>query len=371
MQILHVLAERGFSGGEVQLRYLLDYLRERGHDSRLVLQPGARFADTAREFGVSVEEVRMRNGMDLRACVRIREAVRRSGADLVHFACSRSHKLGALAMLGLDLPRVVTRRMDYPLRFRVWSRWLYASAVDAAVVISRGVQAELERVGVPRRQIKLIYEGVDPRHFEGVAAGRAVARRALGLPSDSVVISCAASLTRRKGQVHLLRAFAALAERFPAAHLLLAGQGPEKVALERCREQLGLARRVVIPGQISVEDALAVADLGCMPSLREGLSVFCLEAASTGLPMVASRVGGLPESVADGETGLLAEPGNEADLAAALARLLGDAELRVAMGRAARARVRRQFDARQMAATTESFYQELVRCHPHPEVSRE
>ncbi len=361
MRILHVLSERGFSGGEVQLQYILEHLHRQGHDNRLLLQPGARFASTAARLGIPVTRARMRNGGDLLAMLRIRACVKRVQPDLVQFACSRSHKLGGNAMRGIGGPaRVVTRRMDYPLRPGRYGRWLYGGAVDAVVAISRGVQTEIERIGVPASRIELIYEGVDPERYAGLTGRRMSARRELGIPDEAVAAVCAASLTRRKGQVHLLRAFGVLAARSPQVHLVLAGEGPERVSLEAIRDRLGLAQRVSIPGQISTEVALAAADFGCMPSLREGLSVFCLEAQSSGLPVVASRVGGLPESVADGVTGILVPPGDEAALEAALVRLFEDVGERRRMGVAAQAHVRETFAAEDMAKKTEAFYRKLV-----------
>lgn len=361
MRILHFLAERGYSGGEVQLRYTLEHLQRRGHDNRLVLQPGARFAAVAEEFGIPVDEVRMRNSLDPLAWWQLGAAVRRHTPDLVHFTCSRSHKLGAVACrLAPRTARIVTRRMDYPQRWGGVSRWLYARGVDAAVVISEGVRAQLLRVRVPEERIHLIYEGIDPDHFGSLQDGRAAARQRLGLPADAVVVVCAASLTWRKGQVHLLRAFAQLAGRFPEARLVLAGDGPEREALEAARTELGMEDAVLLPGRIAAEDCLAVADVAAMPSLLEGLSVACLEAMATGLPVVASRVGGLPESVADGVTGLLTQPGDEAALAEALARFLADAELRHDMGAAGKVRAREKFSASEMAEKTEKLYVELV-----------
>jgi glycosyltransferase involved in cell wall biosynthesis len=160
--------------------------------------------------------------------------------------------------------------------------------------------------------------------------------------------------------VHLLRAFAALAPRFPEARLVLAGAGDEHQRLARERDRLELRDVVAMPGRRDVRELLAAADIACIPSLREGLSVFSLEAMAAGVPVVASRVGGLPESVAEGVTGLLAEPGDEAALAAALERLLADRDLRERMGVAARERARERFSARAMAEKTERLYEELL-----------
>jgi glycosyltransferase involved in cell wall biosynthesis len=361
MRLLHVLAERGFSGGEVQLRYLLAHLVARGHDNRLILQPGARFAATASALGIPTEEIRMRGSADPLAIAGLRGAMRRARPDLVHLACSRSHKLGALAAIGLrGAARVATRRMDYPLRRGPWSRWLYGRAVDRCVAISDAIGRELARAGVPSARVVRIYEGVDADEFADLRAQRAALLARLGWPDDAFVCLCAASLRPRKGQVHLLRAFATASGRAPHARLLLAGEGDARASLEAEAARLDLGDRVRLPGQLPREQALGAADLACIPSLQEGLSVFSLEAMAAGLPVLASAVGGLPESVDDGVSGLLAPPGDEPAWAAALGRLLADADLCRRMGEAGRRRARTRFAAATMAAENEKLYEELV-----------
>ena len=114
-----------------------------------------------------------------------------------------------------------------------------------------------------------------------------------------------------------------------------------------------------LAGRLDIRDALAAADMACVPSLNEGLSVFALEAQAAGLPVVASRAGGLTESVADGESGVLCEPGDERALAAAIERVLTDADLRARLGAAGRERIAQRFTVRHMADATTRLY-ELV-----------
>ncbi|MDP6930507.1 MAG: glycosyltransferase, partial [Planctomycetota bacterium] len=117
MRLLHILAERGYSGGEEQLRMLLEHLDAQGHENRLVLQPGAKFADTAERLELPVDLLRMRNSLDPFAWRGIRRLVARHRPDLLHLACSRSHKLGAVAMRGDRRPvMIATRRLADPLR---------------------------------------------------------------------------------------------------------------------------------------------------------------------------------------------------------------------------------------------------------------
>ncbi|MEM7202494.1 MAG: glycosyltransferase [Planctomycetota bacterium] len=361
VRVVHILAELGFSGGEVQLAHLLKHLATQGHQNRLLLQPGAEFANAARECGVPVEEIKMRAGVDVHAVRAVRRVISRERPDLVHFACSRAHKLGALATMGVPgLARVVTRRMDYPPRLGPVSRWLYGSAVDRAVVVSDAVRAELMRVGVPATRIVRIYDGVDPNALRGEQAERAGALARLGWPTDAKVVACAASLRPRKGQLHLVRAFKAVIDHEPKARLLLAGEGSDREALQAEVRRCDLDERVQVPGRMARCDVLGAADVACIPSIREGLSVFSLEAMAVGVPVVASAVGGLPESIADGATGLLVPPAEPAELATAIRRLLADPDLRRRMGRAGEARVRQGFTAARMATRTEQLYGELV-----------
>lgn len=340
---------------------LLESLVARGHENRLVLQPGARFAATAERLGVPVDWVRMRNSFDALAWPAIRRLVSRHRPDLVHLACSRAHKLGAVALMGRrHPPKVATRRMDYPLRRGLFSRWLYGHAVDSVVVISDAIGAEIRRVGVPDDRVVCIHDGIEPAELEGLRDHRPIVLARLGWPDDAVVILCAASLRPRKGQAYLVRAFAELAPRHPQARLLLAGDGDQRDVLQGEIAALGLGDLVRLPGQMPREEALGAASIACIPSQLEGLSVFSLESMAAGLPVVASRVGGLPEGVLDGETGLLVAPGDVGGIASALDRFLSDPALGRQMGEAGAARARASFTARRMATDTESLYEQLI-----------
>ena len=361
LRILHILSERGYSGGEDQLAHVLERLVDDGHENALLLQPDAAFIETAERLRIPVHRLRMHNGFDLLAAWKMRAVFGRVPCDLVHLADSRAHKLGGLAVFGRKPPTmVVTRRMDYPLRRGWGTRRLYGKVVAGVVAVSEAVRREVLSIGVAPERVHVIPDGVDPERFAGIEAERPAVRAQLDLAPEDVVILSAASLRPRKGQAHLVRAFAALAPAFPGARLVLAGEGSDRDALQHEATARGIADRVRLPGRLPARTCLALGDIACVPSLKEGLSVFSLEAQAVGLPVVASRVGGLPESVADGETGLLVEPGDEAALAAALECLLGDEGLRRRMGRAGPARIAENFTARLMAERTVALYASLA-----------
>ncbi|MFQ5507051.1 MAG: glycosyltransferase [Planctomycetota bacterium] len=367
MRILHVLAERGFSGGEHQLLAVLGHLKSRGHESVLALNKGAAFHEHGLNLGLQVYEIPMRNDVDLAAMLKLRSLFRSSSPDLVHLACSRSHKLGGLAgAAGRSRPPiVVTRRMDYPLGGSLYRRWLYRKAIDGVVVISEGVMEEVRKLGVDPDRVHLIHDGVDTNAIERAtdAAARAGGRCELELEDRDVLGLTLASLHRRKGLDVLVNALRRLGA--PASGRLvwvIAGEGPMRRGL--LEQAVTLPDGVELKIQDKVEPPtrlLAAADLFCLPSRNEGLGVALLEAMAAGLPVVASKVGGMREVVVSEESGFLVPVEDGAALAKALARLLEDRELGRMFGRRARERVRTSFDLQRMCEQTEAVYARLAR----------
>lgn len=373
MRVLHVLAERGYSGGEHQLRAVIEDLARRGHENHMILNPTARFEATAREFGAQLHFVRMRNDADVFASARIRRLFRAVDPDLIHFACSRSHKLGAHAsirMRGLA-PRVVTRRMDYPLGSSRYRKWLYGTAVQAVVAVSRGVAREVLATGAEEASVHVIHDGVDAPHLAELRASklRDAERARLSIREGTLAGLTTASLHRRKGHDVLLRALAELRDRFggdSAERLvwIVAGDGPEGETLEALADSLGLldadaAVSVRFVGKVAVDAVLAAADLFALPSRKEGLGVALLEAMASGLPVVASAVGGMLDAVS-ADSGLLVSVEDSVELARAIDRLRRDPGLREEFGGNARARVASKFSIDEMCRKTVALYAKLT-----------
>ena len=256
--------------------------------------------------------------------------------------------------------KVTTRRIDYPIS-RSWYRGgRYRRLVDHTVANCQSVRRAVLAAGVPEDRVTLVHEGIEVAPWDRLP-DRAAARQQLGLPAGALVVSCAATLRPRKGQRNLIRAFAAVAARFPRAVLVLAGGGSDGVALQKLAARLGLSRIVSLPGVVKpVADLYAASDLFCMPSHNEGLSNACLEASAAGLPLIVSDVGGLPEIVEDGVTGAVVSPGDVAALSAALIGYLGDETLRHRAGAAGAERTRRLFTHSRMAERMEALFEKLL-----------
>jgi glycosyltransferase involved in cell wall biosynthesis len=177
---------------------------------------------------------------------------------------------------------------------------------------------------------------------------------------SEVVVGAVARLSKEKGLHYLLEAFALVAGHRPQARLLLAGEGPERQRLERRAARLGLSGRVRFLGEVPHEDVpevLQQLDVFAMPSTYEGFGVAALEAEAMELPVVASRVHGIPDVVLDGETGLLVPPRDRQALAAALDRLASDSDLRRRLGQAGRAFVAEHYSWEDNTAQMEAIYE--------------
>lgn len=206
--------------------------------------------------------------------------------------------------------------------------------------------------------------GVDTQRFRPRPEAIAAVRGRLGIPLDAVVVLYVGRLHPDKGLAELGRAFEDVAARRPGLHLVLVG--PDEGGLARLQEGVALARdRVHAVGRSAEPEMyMAAADLLCLPSYREGFGLSLLEAAATGLPVLASRIYGIVDAVEDGETGLLVPARDSAALAQALDRLVDDAALRTRLGRAGRERAERVFSKEVMQDAWRGLYERQLRQVP-------
>ncbi|HET8575944.1 MAG TPA: glycosyltransferase [Methylomirabilota bacterium] len=244
-------------------------------------------------------------------------------------------------------------------RFRRRVRRALAPLITEFVAVSRDLARWLvEEVGVPAAKVTQIYNGVDTETFSTV--GRDEARRALGIPDGTVVIGTVGRLDPVKDHTALLEAVHRMA---PDRQVLLVivGDGPRRSELEQIGRTLALDGRLRLLGERpDVAPILKSLDIFTLPSLGEGISNALLEAMASGLPVVATRVGGNPELVEDGVTGMLVSPRSAEALAAAFDRYLSEPGLIRLHGKAGRERVLRDFSLDRMFGAYEALYARLL-----------
>ena len=256
-------------------------------------------------------------------------------------------------------PVVAHLHIDYLRRSR------YALLLHAATMIvgvSRQVIEGPLEDGVAPERTRVIYNGID---FSRLTARPNDLREKLGIPAGAIVIATMGSLIPRKGHDVLIRALHALPAEPVSPHLVIPSSGSEEAALKKLVQELGLSDRVHFVGNIDhVTRVYRAADIFALASRGDAFGLVRAEAGHFGLPAVSTRVGGIPEVVLDGQTGLLVPPDDVAAFSTALARLIGDPALRAQMGAAARRRVDENFGVRRMAAQFEDLYAELA-AEPH------
>jgi glycosyltransferase involved in cell wall biosynthesis len=358
MRIMHVEGGRNLYGGALQVLYLLRGLGAHGVQSALVCPRGSAIASTAGP-GIEVMAIRMGGDADFGIVGRLIADIRRWRPDLVHLH-SRigADVMGGIAARLMGVPVVHTRRVDNPE-----PRWLVASKYrlhDRVVAISEAIGQVLLDEGLPARKLRVVRSAVVVEEFERPCA-RPRVLAALGLEPDALLVGMVAQLIERKGHRFVLDAMPALIARHPNLQLVLFGRGPLAGQIQQRVNAGGLGAHVHLAGfRADLPEILPCLDLLVHPATMEGLGVSLLQASAAGVPIIASRAGGIPEAVRDGVNGLLVPPGDVAGLADAMATLLDDGALRYRLGAGGRALVRDEFSPEVMVAGNLAVYRELV-----------
>ena len=358
MRIAHIEAGRHLYGGAAQVGYLLEGLTGRGVENLLLCPPGSDVGAAAP--AALVRALPMRGELDVMLLPRLVRELRRLKPDLVHVHSRRGADLyGGFAAALAGVPAVLTRRVDAP-EPAVFARLKYRP-YRAVVALSRAIERQLVEAGVSRERVTLIPSGVDTQRYRPDAAARERLRAGFALPADALVVGVVAQLIERKRHSWLFALLPELVREWPALRVLCFGRGPLEQRLRAELDERGLADRVVLAGFRADLPALVPGlDLLAHPAAREGLALALLEAASAGVPVVACAVGGVPDVVVDGETGVLVPRDDAAAMVRALRALLASPDERRRLGAAARRHVERRFDLGRLVAAHHSLYTRVL-----------
>ena len=247
-----------------------------------------------------------------------------------------------------------------------------APCTDSAIVVSEALRrVAVDDYGMPPDQVQVLYNGVDCDTFARVPAdARQRIRQEMGIADDAKVIGMVGRVEPDKGMKPLLEAMPEIRKRCPDAVLLVVGDGSIRPDCERLAQELGIGAAARFTGfRNDVPELLAAMDVMAAPSIvEEGLGYAVLEAMCAALPVVASRSGGLAESVVHGETGFLVSRGSASELAAALATIVTDDALRERFAKAARRRIA-AFSVTGHVDRLQALYREVVPAGQHPVIT--
>ncbi|HJQ38105.1 MAG TPA: glycosyltransferase [Thermoanaerobaculia bacterium] len=291
----------------------------------------------------------------------LKSEIARGEYDIVHTHMLHATILGQGAAAAARAPvRIVTRHYTdgHLSRARRTADRIATRSATIVIAVSQAVRQNLLDAGVADRRIRVIHNGVDL-----AALDAATVDGTLPWPEewrDALLIACTGNFIAYKGHRVLLHAFQQIVRNRPDARLVLIGEGPEREALQQLANTLGIAQYVVMPG--SREDVPALlrhCRLYVQPSLVESFGIAAAEAMASRLPVVAARVGGLPELV-DDQSGVLVPPGDADALAKAVLALAADPSRACELGNAGRARVESEFTLQRHVARTAAVYEEAV-----------
>lgn len=363
LTVLHLVANRWWTGSAEPVTRLVLALRARGHRALLALAGGDRFEVKAREAGVEpLEGLRLDVKSGPLAIVgdarHLRTLVARERVDVVHTHHSHDHWLGWWGRGGAALVR--SFHNERAVRTGWPDTMLYRRS-DGLIAVSRHIERRLRGAGVPGERLRRVDGVVDVARFAADPAGAAKIREEFSV-GGAPLIGCVSRLAANRGHETLIEAFRRILAARPEARLLLVGKGERRDALVDLVARLGLQRQVLFAGYRDADLPAVVASLDVFVLLGAGSDESCraaLEAMAAGRPVVAAPVGALPDAVIHEETGLLvgAHPEN---VAAALERLLANSNERRAMGEAGRSRAAELFTPERHAAAMEALYLEAL-----------
>jgi glycosyltransferase involved in cell wall biosynthesis len=364
LRILHVVANRWWTGSADPALDLARTLQARGHAVWFACIPGDALEAHVRESGVALVEglslERTARPWRIAAQVRgLRRMLRRLEIDVVHAHQTHDHWLAAAGRLGTAARVVRTVHHRRAVHGGPAARWLMRRT-DAFLAVSAGIAARLGAVGAPRARVTLVSGAVDTGRFTPEADGRPV-RTELGL-GDAPVVGCVARMVPGRGHDVLLRAMALLRGRLPEARLVLVGRGEHRPAVEALVERLGLGSTVLFAGYRGSDLPATLAAFDCAVLLGAGSEESCravLEAMAVGRAVIAAPVGAVPDAVVEGETGWIVEPVPDA-VASRLEATLRDRGLAQRMGEAGRRRVEAGFTPSHRAARVEAIYGQVL-----------
>lgn len=367
MKVLHVISSGGMYGAEAVILNLSHALNASPEHRSLIAifdntaAPNHQFYDAAVAQGLEAHMVPCRGQIDRTALAVIRNTATTTQADLIHAHGYKADIYCSLAMRGARLPLVSTCHTwyDNDLAVRIYGAIdrRVLRAFSGVVAVSNEVRNRLLDSGVLAERIRLIRNGIDLQPFQHAQSIRAL--RATEL--SNLRIGLAGRLAQEKGVDIFLRAAARILQRNPQHHFVVAGEGPDRPALQALIAELGIASHIDLQGHTpDMADFYSSIDVLVSASRQEGLPMAILEGMASGLAPVATTVGAVPQVVRDGETGLLVEPNDPAALAAAIERMIDDPQLRHTLGQNAQQLIAAEYSAERMAAEYLDLYRDVL-----------
>lgn len=380
VRILHVIrpAEGGMKG---HLLALAGGLHKFGYDIEVACPGDSSLAREIQGLGLAVHFINLVGPLnpiqDLRCVIQLYKIVRQGQYDIIHFHGAKAGLVGRIAAVASRCPRTVLTAHNFiiydevPLAKKILFKYgekLLSRATSRIITVSEALKADLtDNYQLKAEHITPVYNGIDTAKYLE-RRDHAPTKTKWGIGQAKYVIGTVARMAPQKGLQYLLEAVALIKKTDPrkAGEIacVVAGDGPLQAELANQAKRLGIENQIIFPGFVrDMPDVLACLDIFVIPSIAEGLSITTIEAMAAGLPVIASRVGGLPELVDEGVTGYLVEPRNPSALAQAILKMMNEPEKARTMGENGRALACRNFSTETMISNTCKVYEQVLAEH--------
>lgn len=370
LSVLHVMSCRGWSSDAYWAAQAVHELQRAGCDAVLCCRAGTeeRVGKPARALGVKrIETLRLRSGLkpaaDLADIVRLIRWLPQ--VDVVHVHRGKEHWLAALAnrLSGSPRPLVRTRHIVQVVRPHRGNRWLYQTATDLVLTVTDAINRQYVTSGLlPPERVVPLPGGVDTDRFHPRVDGRAV-RETLGLSEGVILLGMVGGLRVMKGHAVVVEALARLARDGVRPRVLVVGQGRLEATIRAAIQRAGLQPQFTFSGFVSdLPQTMAAMDVGLYAPLEsDGMGRVVFEYLAMARPLIASRVGIVPEALTNGRDALLVPAGDPEALAVAIRCLLEDRQLRQDLGAAGRSLVEARYSGSRLAERLVALYSRLLR----------
>ena len=361
MSLFHIDSGKEWRGGQRQAFFLAKELKRKGYPFFFVVQPESPLYHKTKEADLPAFPLKIRNEFDLIAILRLALAMRRNHCVLAHFHDAHSAAVGSAAASLAKVPiRIISRRVDFPLKQNYFSKKKYGKNVDAIIAISEGVEEVLMKGGIPESLIEVIPSGIDFSPFEEVTSSDYL-HREFSFAPDDYLVGIVAHLADHKGHRYLIQAMKALKEYTEKIKVIIVGGGPLRLELDKQARELQVKEFVYFLGfREDIPQILSSLDLFVLSSYLEGMGSSLLDAMAARLPVVATKTGGIPEVVTHRKTGLLVPPRNPSALAKAILKLYKDRDLASRLGQKGYEVVHKKFSAEAMAKKIIDLYERIA-----------
>lgn len=354
-----------FGGVESWIGFVSKGLLKRGHTIAIAGRPGSEFLrrTAATAPGVATLDLAISGDFNPFTISKVKRYVDEHDIDIVVVNFNKDVRIGGLAARWNAHTRVVWRVGVDLTKDSVVHRFLTPKLVDGVITPSESLKKQITRIGyVTDGMVRVIHTGIEDTALKlSDEEARTELRSRYDLPPDCKVAVTSGRFVEQKGHRYLIEAAPMIVQRFPDIRFVLLGDGPREQALRDQIEQVGLREHFVFAGLLDgFELELAGADIMLHPAVIEPFGIVLLEGMRAGLPIVACRVDGIPEVVAEGHTALLVEPGRAEDFAISTIALLGDRTLAASFGKSGRERWREEFRYDVMLDRVEDYFAEIA-----------